>query len=110
MPISRSETDVLISADSHVGETVELRDRLPEEFRHLMSLVVPSPDQDVTVYRGDKIIEEPGGEPSAAERELEFRDDPSLGTNLDRRLRDMAREGVDAQVVFPNVALDRLIL
>ncbi len=55
---------------------------------------------------GDKIVEEPGGEPSAAERELEFRDDPSLGTNLDRRLRDMAREGVDAQVVFPNVALD----
>ena len=106
MPISRSETDVLISADSHVGETVELRDRLPEEFRHLMPLVVPSPDQDVTVYMGDKIVEEPGGEPSAAERELEFRDDPSLGTNLDRRLRDMAREGVDAQVVFPNVALD----
>lgn len=106
MPISRSETDVLISADSHVGETVELRDRLPEEFRHLMPLVVPSPDQDVTVYMGDKIVEEPRGEPSAAERELEFRDDPSLGTNLDRRLRDMAREGVDAQVVFPNVALD----
>ena len=106
MTISRHETDVLISADSHVGETTELRDRLPEEFRHLMPLVVPSPDQDLTVYMGDKIIERPREEPSAADRELEFRDDPSLGTDLDRRRRDMTREGVDAQVIFPNVALD----
>jgi predicted TIM-barrel fold metal-dependent hydrolase len=106
MTISRNDMDVLISADSHVGETTELRDRLPEEFRQLMSLVVPSPDQDLAVYMGDKMVEIPSAKPSAADRELEFRDDPSLGTDLDRRKRDMAREGVDAQVVFPNVALD----
>jgi predicted TIM-barrel fold metal-dependent hydrolase len=106
MTVCRHDNDVLISADSHVGETAELRDRLPEEFRHLMSLLVPSPDADVTVYMGDKVVEQPGRKPNAADRELEFRDDPSLGTDLDRRRRDMAREGVDAQVVFPNVALD----
>jgi predicted TIM-barrel fold metal-dependent hydrolase len=106
MTISRSANDVLISADSHVGETAGLRDRLPEELRHLMPLIVPSPDDDMTVYMGDKIIEEPGEKPGPADRELEFRDDPSLGTDLERRRRDMAREGVDAQVVFPNIALD----
>jgi predicted TIM-barrel fold metal-dependent hydrolase len=106
MSTSSDETDVLISADSHVGETTELRDRLPEEYRHLMPLLVPSPDEDFTVYMGDKIIEAPGREPSAADRELEFRDDPSLGTDLDRRRRDMTREGVHAQVIFPNIALD----
>jgi hypothetical protein len=39
----------------------------------------------------------------ARDRELEFRSDPSLGTDLDRRMRDMAREGVAAQVIFPNI-------
>lgn len=106
MANSGYETDVLISADSHVGETVSLRDRLPVEFRHLMPLIVPAPGQDLTTYMGDKIVEDLDGELSAADRELEYRDDPSLGTDLDRRLRDMAREGVAAQVVFPNVALD----
>lgn len=106
MTAPRSKADVLISADSHVGETVELRDRLPAEFRDLMSLIVPSPDGDLTTYMGDKIVEKSSCVPRGADRELEFRDDPSLGTDLDRRLRDMAREGVDAQVVFPNVALD----
>lgn len=106
MTDSGHDTDVLISADSHVGETKRLRDRLPEEFRDLMQLVVPSPHEDITVYMGDEVFERPMREPSAADRELEFRDDPSLGTDLGRRRRDMAREGVDAQVVFPNIALD----
>ena len=106
MTDSGHDTDVLISADSHVGETKRLRDRLPEEFRGLMQLVVPSPHEDITVYMGDEVFERPMREPSAADRELEFRDDPSLGTDLGRRRRDMAREGVDAQVVFPNIALD----
>jgi predicted TIM-barrel fold metal-dependent hydrolase len=106
MTISGSETDVLISADSHVGETAELRDRLPEEFRPLMSLLVPSPDTDLSIYQGEEIVEAPRAEPGAKDRELEFRDDPSLGTDLDRRMRDMAREGVAAQVVFPNLGLD----
>jgi predicted TIM-barrel fold metal-dependent hydrolase len=102
----RAEPTVLISADSHVGETTGLRDRLPEEFRHLMPLIVLSPDEDMTVYMGDEIVEAPREVPSPADRELEFRDDASLGTDLDRRMRDMAREGVAGQVIFPNMALD----
>ena len=101
-----STQDILISSDSHVGETTGLRDRLPEEFRDKMPLIVTSPDKDLTVYVGEKIVEWPKAELTAADRELEFRDDPSLGTDLGRRLRDMARESVDAQVVFPNIALD----
>lgn len=98
--------EVLISADTHVGETAELRDRLPEEFRDKMPLIVPTEGEDLTYYSGDKIVVLPEAKIGARERELEFRDDPSLGTSLERRLRDMARESVDAQVVFPNIALD----
>lgn len=98
--------DIVISADSHVGETTGLRDRLPEEFRDRMQLIVPTPGKDITIYLGDEVVELPEAELTAADRELEFRDDPSLGTDLDRRVRDMAREAVDAQVVFPNIALD----
>jgi hypothetical protein len=35
----------------------------------------------------------------------EFRTNPSVGTNFECRLHDMAVEGVDAQVVFPNIGL-----
>lgn len=98
---------VLITADAHVGETVELRDRLPEEMRGRLVLLVNAADGDLDFEVGGKVIERSGGKTlSARDRELEFRTDPSRGTNLDRRKRDMAREGVDAQVIFPNVALD----
>jgi predicted TIM-barrel fold metal-dependent hydrolase len=103
---SASANDIVISADSHVGETTGLRDRLPEEFRDMMPLIVPSLGKDLSCYLGDKDGEWPQAEIDAASRELEFRDDPSLGTDLDRRLCDMARESVDAQVIFPNLALD----
>ena len=100
-------TEVLISADAHVGETEELRSRLPEEFRERMPLLVDTPGGDHDLELGGKIVERQSRKTlSARDRELEFRDDPSRGTDLDRRLRDMAREGVDAQVVFPNIALD----
>ena len=62
MTNSDNETDVLISADSHVGETVALRDRLPVEFRHLMPLIVPAPGEDLTTYMGDKIVEDLHGD------------------------------------------------
>jgi predicted TIM-barrel fold metal-dependent hydrolase len=99
--------DVLITADAHVGETTELRDRLPEEMRGLLTLLVDAPDGDLYFEVGGKTIERPSGKTlSARDRELEFRSDPSRGTDLERRRRDMAREGVDAQVIFPNIALD----
>ncbi len=99
--------EVLISSDAHVGETEELRARLPERFRRYLPRQVPNANGDLDVEVGGRIVEFASElELSDADRQLEFRSDPSFGTDLDRRTRDMAREGVDAQVVFPNISLD----
>ena len=84
--------NVLITSDSHVGETEALYERLPEHLRNIRldDFLMGLPEPDDLPQR---------------DLELEFRADPSLGTDLDRRLRDMAREGVDAQVIFPNTGL-----
>ena len=100
--------EVLISADTHVGETEDLRARLPEKFRRYLQRLVPAANGDLDLEIAGKIVEfdERNIELSDHDRELEFRSDPSFGTDLDRRMCDMAREGVDAQVVFPNLSLD----
>ena len=108
-PGGTSSADVTISADAHVGETEALRDRLPEPLRRYVPLLVPNGSGDVDVeFDGEIIPSSASGEADLSERdmELEFRSDPSRGTDLDRRLRDMAREDVRAQVVFPNICLD----
>lgn len=98
---------LLISADAHVAENADLRARLPERLRERMPLMVMGKGGDFDVEVNGKLRERASWkELSARDRELEFRSDPSFGTDLDRRLRDMAREGVDAQVIFPNIALD----
>ena len=104
---STTEPSVLITADAHVGENTDLRDRLPEQFRGQMPLLVDAPGGDHDLELGGKRIERSSRKRlSSRDRELEFRSDPSRGTDLDVRIRDMAREGVDAQVVFPNIALN----
>jgi len=104
-----SRTDVTISADAHVGETAELRDRLPVALRRYVPVLVATASGDVDVEVDGKIVpSSPYADADLSDRdmELEFRSDPSRGTDLDRRMRDMAREDVRAQVVFPNVLLD----
>jgi predicted TIM-barrel fold metal-dependent hydrolase len=99
--------NVLISADSHVGETEALRERLPEHLRPLLTMLVPAKSGDLEFeYAGEVSSFTLQKKLSERDREKEFRSDPSLGTNLDTRLHDMAREGVDAQVIFPNVGLE----
>ena len=99
--------ELLISADAHVAENEDLRARLPEKLRDRMPLLVLGEGGDFDVEMNGEVKERSSWKKlSARDRELEFRSDPSLGTDLDRRMRDMAREGVDAQVIFPNIALD----
>ena len=105
--MSSVNRDLLISADSHVAENKDLRIRLPEHLRERMPLLVPGTGGDLDDETNGEIRNRSSWKKlSVRDRELEFRSDPSLGTDLDRRMRDMAREGVDAQVVFPNIALN----
>jgi predicted TIM-barrel fold metal-dependent hydrolase len=105
--MSISNRNLLISADAHVAENENLRARLPEHLRKRMPVLVPGAGGDLNDEMNGEIRNRSSWkELSARDRELEFRSDPSLGTDLDRRMRDMAREGVDAQVIFPNTALN----
>ena len=98
--------DVLITADSHVGETEALHERLPEHLQRFLTKLVPADNGDLDFEYAGEVGNSPVRKKlSERDREKEFRSDPSLGTNLDTRLHDMAREGVDAQVIFPNIGL-----
>ncbi len=99
--------EILITSDSHVGEPEALRQRIPEKFHHLFPRVisVPGYGQWFEIGGEARLFGEGEIELDATMREKEFRQDPSLGTDLAVRYRDMAREGVDAQVVFPNFGL-----
>ena len=104
--LANDPIEVLVSADAHVGETDECWKRIPEPLRRYQPMGEIRPDgallldiEGVEVELGvrDGIKE--------ADFEKEFRRDPSRGTDLDVRRSHMAREGVDAQVIFPNEGL-----
>jgi len=98
--------DVVITADTHVGEPEALRERLPETFRaRLPELTVNTDGNLVFKVNGKVVYGPPERKPTAEDLLREFRSDPSQGTDLERRLHDMAIEGVDGQVIFPNIGL-----
>lgn len=98
--------EVVITADAHVGETEELRQRLPEKFRdNLPEFSVDDEGNLDFKFKGKSFPKRYGRKPTEQDMLREFRTDPSQGTDLDRRLRDMAVEGIDAQVIFPNIGL-----
>ena len=105
--MSNANRSLLISADSHVAENVDMRARLPEHLRERMPVLVPGKGGDLDAEMNGEIKNRSSWKTlSKRDRELEFRADPSLGTDLERRMRDMSREGVDAQVIFPNSGLN----
>ncbi len=98
--------DLVISADSHVGEPEALRQCLPEKFRACLPELAVDADGNLLFKVDGKVVYGPAErKPTAEDLLREFRSDPSQGTDLDRRLHDMAVEGVDGQVIFPNIGL-----
>ena len=98
--------EIVITADAHVGETDELRQRLPEQFRDsLPEFGVDEIGNLDFKFKGESFPKRHHRKPTGEDMLREFRTDPSQGTDLDRRLHDMAVEGVDAQVIFPNIGL-----
>ena len=104
-----SESSPVISADSHIQEPPELyEEHLPEEFRHRAPRTETG--EDGAEYRvidgkkprrtdvaGERILED--------DQKREFRDDPSGGRDIERRLADQTRDGVCAEVIYPNQSL-----
>jgi predicted TIM-barrel fold metal-dependent hydrolase len=83
-----------------------LRERLPERYRaRLPELTVNTDGNLVFKVNGKVVYGPPERKPTAEDLLREFRSDPSQGTDLERRLHDMAIEGIDGQVIFPNIGL-----
>ena len=100
-------TQRIISADSHIQEPPELYSTwLPEKFRDRAPHVV---ERD-----GGRYLMVDGKRPrrlDIAARSLEGDDDQrefrdgSTGRDIERRLSDQARDGVHAEVIYPNMSL-----
>ena len=100
-------SDVVITADAHVGEPDALRRRLPRHYRDRLPKFGVDKDGNLDIrIKGEKrLVRRKRRKPTAEDLLREFRTDPSQGTDLDRRMHDMALEGVDGQVIFPNIGL-----
>jgi len=97
----------IISADNHIAEPKELMESLPDELRPQLRQRI---ERD-----GDVFVEGPGRRPMRLayaeryvgwvddeERQREFRNDPTNGQDPEHRLTDQARDGVYAEVIYPN--------
>ena len=95
-----------ISADSHVQEGPELFEkRVPEEYRARLPRMEEREDgAKYRVIEGRSKRRFDKAEENVTEEDLEreFRQDPSGGTDIPYRLRDQDRDGVLAEVIYPN--------
>ena len=93
---------LLISADAHVQENSDTWARIPKSLRQYAPTFTALPGGDFSMTIEGRTLNFIEKDPNP---ETEFRNDPSGGVDLASRKRDMAREGVDANVVFPNEGL-----
>ena len=101
-------TQTIISADSHVQEPDEIySERLPREFRDRVPRIEERDGKRYFIVEGRKPRRLDLAETRETEedQQREFRSDPSGGRDIDRRLADLARDGVDAEVIYPNDSL-----
>ena len=98
----------VISADSHVQEPPELYSEwLDKPFREMGPRIEERDGARYVVFDGKR----PRRVDLAEERlndddqDREFRGDPTGGRDIDRRLKDQARDGVSAEVIYPNSSL-----
>jgi predicted TIM-barrel fold metal-dependent hydrolase len=101
-------THMIISADSHVQEPDEIyNERLPRKFRDRVPHIEVRDGKRYFIVEGRKPrrLDVAEGRETQEDQEREFRTDPSGGRDIERRLRDLDRDGVDAEVIYPNDSL-----
>ncbi len=97
----------VISADSHVQEPPDLYERLPRALRERAPRREERGGKTYVIVDGRKprridLAEERA---TADDQQREFRNDPEGGRNLDVRLQDLQRDGITAEVIYPNQSL-----
>ena len=96
-----------ISADSHVNEDDDFLQRVPEQYRHRLP---HREDRNGGVYsiiegRKPRRIDIAESRISDDDKNRQFRDDPSGGRDIPRRLQDQQRDNVAAEVIYCNSLL-----
>lgn len=98
-------TYTAISADSHVQQPPTFyTERVPAPYRDRTPHTVKTPTGTFLIADGMKPrrLDVAASRLTAEDREREFRAEPSGGANLERRMADLERDGVFAEVVYPN--------
>lgn len=98
----------IISADSHVQEAEEIyNERLPKKFRSRVPHIEVRDGKRYRVVEGRKPrrLDVAAARETEEDKEREFRSDPTGGRDIQRRLRDLDRDGIDAEVIYPNDSL-----
>ena len=98
----------ILSADSHVQEPPELyAERLPARYRDRAPRIVERDGERYHVVEGKKPrrLDIAKTRETEDDQSREFRHDPSGGRDIDRRRADLARDGVDAEIIYPNQSL-----
>ena len=98
----------VISADSHVQEDPRLyQERVPRRFRHRVPHVEEIDGATYWLMEGKKPrrLDVATQVETEEDQEREFRADPEGGRNIERRIMDMRRDGVDAEVIYANESL-----
>jgi predicted TIM-barrel fold metal-dependent hydrolase len=97
----------IISADSHVQEPPDLYERLPKAMRARAPRQVERDGKTYILVDGRKPRRIDLAEERATEddQHREFRNDPSGGRDLKVRLDDLARDGISAEIIYPNQSL-----
>ena len=98
----------IISADSHVQEPPELYDKwIPSKYRDKIPRVEERDGGQYIVFDGmrPRRLDIADQEVNEDDENREFRGDDEGGRNIDRRLKDLERDGVSAEVIYPNSSL-----
>ena len=94
-----------ISADSHVQQpTTFYLERVPAPYRDKTPRVVEQSDGTYLIADGMKPrrLDVAASRLTDEDREREFREEPSGGTDIERRIAGQERDGVVAEVIYPN--------
>jgi predicted TIM-barrel fold metal-dependent hydrolase len=105
---SRMTMSAMISADSHVQEPPEVYgERLPKRLRHRAPRIETRDGKRYLMVDGKKPRRLDVAETRINEddRNREFRGDPTGGRDIAHRLADQERDGVAAEVIYPNTSL-----
>ncbi len=101
----------VISADSHVAEPADLWQRyIDPAFRARAPRVRHDPDTDVFLCEGLSewavgLLAPAGTDPAKLQRKGRYEDSRKGGWDPHERMKDMALDGVDAEVLYPTLGM-----